>query len=178
MDLQALKTELAAKLQAKDEAVKVAFEAEQVYLLEFNKWQEDNPEIVSASNIADEQERLAKAEFSKTRKRVTDELSAHFTERPDDVKLEPAFGVRRSVEAVYEDEIEFIKAVVKSGMLFLLKPDDTAITAFVKGMAFEVDDPTTTMPHLLPEKVVNSLPVLGVRTIFKATISDKKLQSG
>ncbi|KKL18380.1 hypothetical protein LCGC14_2476100 [marine sediment metagenome] len=173
-DLQALKTELAAKLTAKDEAIKTAFEAEQAYLLEFNRWQIENKEVVSASDIAVGKEQVAKKEFAETRKRISAELSAHFTEHPEAAKIEPAFGMRRSIEAVYEDEIEFIKAVIESGMLFLLKPDDAAITAFVKGMAIEVDDPV--MPHLLPEKVMNNLPVLGIQTVFKATISDKKLQ--
>ncbi len=176
-DLQELKTELAAKLQAKDEATQAAIKAEELYTIAFSKWQSENQPVVIANNIAAMLETDAKAEFAKTRKRIAGELSAHFTECPEDAKIEPAFGVRRSIEAVYEDKIEFIKSVVKSGMFFLLKPDDASITAFVKGMAFEVDDPSTSMPHLLPEKVMNNLPLLGVRTVYKATISDKKLQS-
>ena len=176
MDLQALKQELAAKLQAKDEAAKVAFEAEQAYLLEFNKWQEENREVVSASNIADEQERIAKAEFTETRKRVANELSIHFTEHPEAAKIEPAFGVRRSIKALYEDDIDFIKSVAKSGMLFLLKPDDAAITAFVNGMVIEGENPLLQPYSVIPPKVFDSLPALGVQTVFKATISDKKLQ--
>ena len=177
MDLQVLKKELAAKQQAKDEAIQAAIKADELYTIAFNKWQRENAEVVSASNIADEQERIAKTEFAETRKRVAGELSAHFTEHPEAAESEPAFGVRRSIKALYEDDIDFIKAVIKSGMLFLLKPDDTAITAFVKGMVIEGENPLLQPYNVIPPKVFDSLPALGVQTIFKATISDKKLQS-
>ena len=185
IDLQVLKQELAEKQKAKQAAAKVAFEAEEAYLLEFEKWQEEHPEIVSASKIADVQEKEAKAEFQKTRKRIIDELSEHFAENPDDAKLEAAFGLRRSVEAVYEDKIEFIQAVVKAGpgMLFMLKPDDEAINDYVKGMAKEKTFTVTIKGgkqeltgHVIPPKVFDCLPKLGIKTVTKATISDSKLQ--
>ena len=174
MDLQSLKTELAEKLKVANEAKEALATAQ----AELDALVKANIEIRDATNrieMLTMRKRSEDGHWKAAKSNATNELSAHFTEHPEAAKIEPAFGVRRSVEAVYEDEIEFIKAVIKSGMLFLLKPDDAAITTFVKGMAFEVDDPV--MPHLLPEKVLNNLPVLGVQTIFKATISDKKLQS-
>lgn len=176
-DLQALKKELAARLQAKDEAIQTAIKAEELYMIAFNKWQTENAEVVSASNIADGLEVKAVKEFKEIRKRIGDELSAYFTEHPEAAKIEPAFGVRRSVKALYEDDIDFIKAVIESGMLFLLKPDDAAITTFVKGMVIEGENPLLQPYNVIPPKVFDSLPALGVQTVFKATISDKKLQS-
>jgi len=183
MDIKALKQELAEKLRAKDEAIQAAIEADELYTIAFNSWQAKNPEIVAASNIAGVNEQKAKADFQTTRKRIVKELSLHFSERPQDAELEAAFGLRLSAEPVYEGTIEFNRAVVKSGMLFLLKPDEEAITAFVKGMAkkktFTVttsageDDITT---HVMSQKILDCLPALSIKTVTKATISDTKLQ--
>jgi len=173
MDIKALKQELAEKQKVMQEGQAAAEKARDVYLAEFAPWLEAHSDIAVAQDVADETAKVAKTEFAETRKRIAEELSLHFTRKPEDAKLEPAFGLRRSAEPIYTGGIEFIQAVVKSGMLFLLMPDKEAITAFVKGMAIENKDKV--VPYVLPSKVLDTLPMLGVQTVFKAIISDSKL---
>lgn len=176
MDLQALREELAEKLQAANQAKDELAEAQ----VEVDALIAAHPEINTAMTHVDEtttQKRAVEKIWKAAKQDATRELSTLFAERPEDAKIEPAFGVRQSIEPVYNDDIKFIQAVVKAGtgMLFLLKPDHEAITAFVKGMVIEGEHPLLKPYYVIPPKVFDSLPVLGVRTVFKATISDKKL---
>ena len=86
-------------------------------------------------------------------------------------------------EPVYKDDIEFVRAVVESGMMFMLKPDEGAIAAYIEGMAV-VETKTLIVGgqeeeitlYVLPQRVYDCLPALGITTVTKATISDNKLQ--
>ena len=182
-DVQALKTELAEKQKAMQAAQASADIAKDAYQKEFAIWLTAHSDIAVADDLAEETAKRAKSEFTETRKRIADELSAHFAENSEAAKLEACFGMRLSAEPVYEDDIEFVRAVAESGMLFMLQPDTKAITKYIKGMS---DKKTKTLMvgvqeeeitlYVLPQRVYDCLPALGITTVTKATISDDKLQ--
>lgn len=170
-DLQALKTELAAKQKAKEEATKIALEAEEVYTSVFIKWQIENAKIVKASTLADEQERVAKTEFKEARNLAIMRLSAHFAEHPDDKDQVDAFSFIRRKEVVWNVKNE-VQVLVDAGASFLLKVDDGALQTFVNNMSEDKNG-----RFVLPKAISNWLPGLLVDTKRQGTVSDKKLQS-
>ncbi len=171
--LKQLEQNLIDAARKKQEAIDAAIKSGEVYDEQWEKIVATNPKFKQSwheNNIAQEAASVTKSDYS--------EIKAHSVKsllevtNPDDFTDIDAFGYRRSIEPLYEDDYEFIKAAVESGFLFLLKPDEAAIKTFVSGMAYEHKNLKT---YFMPEKIFGCFPALGVKVVIKPTISDLKI---
>jgi len=171
--LKQFEQQLIDKAQLQRIANDVAKAANIKYEAAIEKAMKADPELraLQTSNLdAQEAYKTARSDYAATKANTIDALLA-FTD-PEDIKDIDAFSYRRSVEPAYEDEYEFVKAVAESGFLFLLKPDESAIKAFVSGMAYEHKELKT---YFMPDKIFGCLPALGVKVVINPTISDPKI---
>ena len=174
--LKQLERNLIDAAKKNQEAIGAAMKAEKSYDEQWEKVSLSNPEFKKTwedNNAAQKAVSVAKSDYSDV-KAATVKSLLELT-NPDEMKEVDAFGYRRSVKASYANEGAFIRQIIESGMLFLLKPDDAAITTFTKAMAVDFkDDSGAVIGHCLPDNVFSVLP-LNVETVIKPTISDPKI---
>lgn len=116
--------------------------------------------------------RVSKAAFDNRRKEISEELSAHFAEHPEDKGVVKAFGFDNRKSFDYQDW-EVISALVTNHMWWLLQPKKKEFEAFLA--ANSVQDKTTKAWET-PIVIMGWLGNASVENRIQAKISNDKLE--
>ncbi len=132
--IETIALRLAEAVQADRKAADELNAAKTAYDKEFEIWKAEHPILVSTLDAA-KQTGLEKQEERVEAKRYLREVApTYFEDNPEARNETPGLSYRLERKPVYTPR-HFVDAAIKANATFLLKPDDKAIKAFVKGMS-------------------------------------------
>jgi hypothetical protein len=164
-----LKTELSKVVSAEDELSK----AQQA----LDKLLGDHPDIKNAMEEVEELEQgvsNAKKAWKGVKSSSVNELESWARQQQKvngDVK-DTVFGIRRSIEPCYKDNIETIKGLAENGQYHLLQVNPAMAKRHVEAFSYQDG-----LMSLILSPVYDVAPGIGVSDLVKVTISEPQLKN-